>query len=291
MIDFQARRTLVLRATTEAEKLRIKCNLSRSAPVDPIDIAEQSGCEVRFMSLPSLEGIYSPEPIATIILGSERPAGRRAYTCAHELGHHVFNHGMRVEELKSDSQSVKATDEFLADMFAGILLMPKSGVLRELKIRNFDPTKLKPIEVFRLASFFGVGYSTLIEHMTWTLNLLNSQRRKELLNTEPKELKANYGGSPGCELVMADVGWTNRAIDLEVGDILVLPHRSIVDINSRLEHQGVVDGQPVFRVHKRGYSRAYSECSDWAANIRIAPKNYGGLAKYRFLDDPEEDNE
>ena len=291
MMDSQTRRNLVLKATTQAEKVRVKCNLSRSATADPIDIAEQRGCEVRFMSLPSLEGIYSPEPRATIVLGSERPAGRRAFTCAHELGHHEFKHGMRVEELNAGTQkSSNDKDEFLADMFAGILLMPKAGVLRELKKRNFDPKKIEPIQLFRLASFFGVGYATLIEHMTWTLSLLNSHQRKELLKTVPKAFKAIFGGDPGFELVIADEEWRNRAIDLEVGDMLALPRGATVEGNSRLERQGVVDGQPVFKVRKRGYSRAYSESNDWAANIRIAPKNYEGLARYRFLDDPQEDN-
>lgn len=291
MMDFQTQRNLVLKATAQAEKIRVKCNLNSSATVDPIDIAEQRGCEVRFMSLPSLEGIYSPDPRNTIVLGSERPAGRRAFTCAHELGHHEFKHGMRVEELNANIQkSSNDKDEFLADMFAGILLMPKVGVLRELKNRNFDLNNIEPIQLFRLASFFGVGYASLIEHMTWTLRLLRSDQRKEFLKTSPKIFKMTFGGDPGFELVIADEKWRNRTMDLEIGDVLVLPRGATVESDSRLEHQGVVDGQPVFKVRKRGYSRAYSESSDWAANIRIAPKNYEGLAKYRFLDDPEEDN-
>jgi len=68
MMDFQTRRTLVLKATAQAEKVRIKCKLGRLETADPVVIAEQRGCEVRFMSLPSLEGIYSPETTATIIV-------------------------------------------------------------------------------------------------------------------------------------------------------------------------------------------------------------------------------
>ncbi len=290
MMDFQTRRNLVLKATAQAEKVRIKCKLGRSATADPIAIAEQRSCEVRFLSLPSLEGIYSPDIKATIILGSERPAGRRAFSCAHELGHHEFKHGMRIEELNSGTQkSSKDKDEFLADMFAGSLLMPKAGVVRALKDRNFEPKKVEPIQVFRMACFLGVGYATLIEHMTWTLNLLTEQQRKVLLKTAPKALKSIFGTAPGFELVLADEEWSNRAIDLEVGDTLVLPQGSTVECDSRLKQEGVTDGQPVFRACKRGYSRAYSERSDWSANIRIAPKNYEGLARYRFLDDPEED--
>ncbi|KKL21020.1 hypothetical protein LCGC14_2449670, partial [marine sediment metagenome] len=176
MMDFQTRRRLTLKAAAQAEKVRVKCKQKQADPVDPITVAEERGCEVRFMSLPSLEGIYSPEPRSIIVLGSERHAGRRAFTCAHELGHHEFKHGMRVEELHTGGhESSNDVNEFLADMFAATLLMPKAGVLRALKTRNFDLKKIQPIQLFRLASFFGVGYGTLIEHMTWTLSLLTSQ--------------------------------------------------------------------------------------------------------------------
>jgi hypothetical protein len=52
---------------------------------------------------------------------------------------------------------------------------------------------------------------------------------------------------------------------------------------------GVIVGQPTFKAISRGYVRAFNESKDWAINIRIAPKQYEGLAQYRFLDDPAED--
>ena len=288
MMDFQTRRRLTLKAAAQAEKVRVKCKQKQADPVDPITVAEERGCEVRFMSLPSLEGIYSPEPRSILVLGSERHAGRRVFTCAHELGHHEFKHGMRVEELHTGGhESSNDVNEFLADMFAGTLLMPKVGVLHALNTRNFDLKEIQSIQLFRLASFFGVGYGTLIEHMTWTLSLLTSPHRKELLKTAPKAIKAVYGCEPKFGLVIADEGWKNRAIDLEVGDSLVLPIGATVEDGIRLEQQDVVDGQPIYKALKRGYSRSFSGNSEWAAHIRIAPRNYEGMAKYRFLDDPD----
>lgn len=92
-MDWKQRQQLASLAAMEASRLRLFAKIPRTAPIDPIETAIKCGCEVRFLSLASLEGIYSPEPSPTIILGSERPAGRRAFTCAHELGHHIFNHG------------------------------------------------------------------------------------------------------------------------------------------------------------------------------------------------------
>jgi Zn-dependent peptidase ImmA (M78 family) len=288
-MDSIARKQLVLKAAAQAEYVRMRCSINRLATVDPIWVAKQRGCEVRYMSLPSLEGVYSTAPRPVIILGSERPAGRRVYTCMHELGHHEFGHGMRVDELKSgEVHTSKDPDEFLADMFAATLLMSQASIRHSLKARGFDTTRLEPMQVFRLASFFGVGYSTLIDHMTLTLGLLSLHQRVHLKKIVPKELKAQFGCAPQSEVVLTDEFWLDRAVDMEIGDILVLHRGAIVEDNPRISQHGVIDGQPTFRAVSRGYLRAFHKNNDWAVNIRIAPKQYEGLAHYRFLDDPEE---
>lgn len=288
-MNTNARRDLILRAAAGAEKVRIECNIARTASVDPFLLAEKRNCEVRFMSLPSLEGVYSPTPRPVIIIGSQRPRGRRAFTCAHELGHHEFRHGACVEELNaSRSQKNKDPDEFLADMFAAFLLMSLGSVRRAFKDRNIQLQRVEPIQIFQLSSFFGVGYSTLIDHMTLTLRLLLPQQRESLLQTQPKDLKAKFGASPQSEVVLADKFWRGRAVDLEIGDILVLHKGAVVEDSPRLTRQGTIDGQEMFQATARGYIRAFHNNSDWAVNIRISPKYYEGLARYRFLEDPEE---
>lgn len=289
-MDPFSRKQIILKAASHAERVRMKCGVSRAAAVDPILLAEQRGCEVRFMSLPSLEGAYSPSPRPVIVLGSERPAGRRAFTCMHELGHHEFGHGMRMEELKAGRRySMEDLDEFIADMFAATLLMAKTSVHHSLRIRDFDTMNLEPIQIFRLASFFGVGYNTLIEHMTLTLGLLNRQQRENLRKTSPKQIKSHFGCSPQSELVMVDDFWQGRAVDLEVGDILVMSHGISMADNNHLSQRNIIDGQQTYQATSRGYLRVYRENNDWATHIRIAPNKYEGLACYRFLNDPEED--
>jgi len=290
-MDFSMRRKLTLLATSRAQIVRGKCNIQPIAPVDPIFIAEQRGCEVRFMSLPSLEGVYSTNPKSVIILGSQRPSGRRTFTCAHELGHHEFKHGTRLEELNPEiTHDYKDPDEFLADMFAASLLMSQISVRNALKDRQLQPIDIEPLQVFVLASYFGVGYGTLVDHMTWTLRLLTTKQRKHLLKTQPRALKAIFGGTPQTEVILVDKFWQDRAVDLEIGDTLVLPNGAIVDNASKLKSKGKVDGQETFAATSKGYTRAYNLLSGWAINIRIASKQYEGLAKYRFLVDPEEDS-
>ncbi len=289
-MDYHIRRDLTLRATAQAERVRIKNKIERTAAIDPIIIAEGQKCEVWLASLTSLEGVYSSNPGPAIILGSQRPAGRRAFTCAHELGHHEFKHGACIDELDVERFAKrKNPEEFLADMFAASLLMSKGSVRRAIKERKIRSELIKPIDVFQLSSYFGVGYSTLVEHMTWTLQIINSQQRKKLLRTQPKELKTLFGGAPQSEVILVDEFWRGRSVDLEIGDILIMQRDAIVEASSQLISQGTNNGQQTFQAVSRGITRAFSDNIDWAVNIRVAPKHFEGLARYRFLDDPEEE--
>ena len=54
-------------------------------------------------------------PRINIFISSLRPTGRQHFTCAHELGHHIFNHGMKIDELVSKKESSYNDDEFLVD--------------------------------------------------------------------------------------------------------------------------------------------------------------------------------
>lgn len=290
MMDFPTRKRLTLQAASQAQIVRVRCKVKHGAAIDPISVAETLGCEVRFMALPSLEGLYSPTPRPVIVLGSERPAGRRAYTCAHEIGHNEFKHGTRIDEFVNGSTlETYDPDEFIANMFAAFLLMPKSIIQKALKERQIQPQRIEPMQIFRMASHLNVGYGALINHTTWTLNLLGKQQCKNLLRTQPKELKTMFGGSPQGEVIIVDGLWQDRTVDLEIGDILVLHGDAVLDETSRLSFAGTVDGQRTYSAVSRGYARAFNEHGDWAVNIRIASKHYEGLARFRFYADPGED--
>lgn len=288
-MDSYTRKELTLQAAAAAEDIRVQCGIAYNAPINPINLASKRKCEVRFMSLPSLEGIYSPTPGPTIVLGSQRPAGRRAFTCAHELGHHEFSHGMRLDELNhTKCQRRTDPDEFLADMFAASLLMPSVGVRKAIKQKGFQIPSLTPLQIFWLSSYFGVGYGTIIDHCTWTLKIISNSQRESLLKTQPKKIKEYFGGSPQSEVVLVDDWWCDRAVDLEVADIIVLPTNATIKEGHHLSQENTVDGFQVFKAKSRGYDQAFMKDKNWAVNIRITQKHFEGLAKFRFLCDPEE---
>jgi hypothetical protein len=90
-------------------------------------------------------------------------------------------------------------------------------------------------------------------------------------------------------VLIVDRLWKDRTVDLEIGDILVLHGDAIMDDTSRLLFTGKIDGQKTYKAVSKGYARAFDEHRDWAVNIRIAPKHYEGLARFRFYPDPEEE--
>jgi hypothetical protein len=94
------RRQLAKDALMKALRLRRKMGISLEAPVCVFDLANEMGIEVRFVDVPSLEGIYSKWPEPVIIVSSLRPPGRQASTGGHELGHHEYGHGFCIDELR-----------------------------------------------------------------------------------------------------------------------------------------------------------------------------------------------
>src|SRR5258707_13603303 len=87
-------------AILEADKLRIQRGYTMFQPVNVFDICMSMDVSVRFIDV-SMEGMYTIREDGThptIILSNQRPLPRRSFTCAHEVGHHVFKHGNHIDE-------------------------------------------------------------------------------------------------------------------------------------------------------------------------------------------------
>src|SRR5260221_160696 len=95
------RRELAQIAVAQAMRVRKQLNCSLQSPLNVFDSCERLGVSVFFHDIPSMEGIYMPDaqPRPVIVVSSLRPGGRKAITCGHEFGHHVFKHGKQWDEL------------------------------------------------------------------------------------------------------------------------------------------------------------------------------------------------
>ena len=246
------------------------------------------GIVVRLHAFPSLEGIYSPGGKPTIILSTERPWGRMRHTCAHELGHHLFGHGTRVDEYGIDEHRRWDPQEFIADRFATGLLMPKLAVAAAAKRRGWNAASLSPEQAFVLAQEFGVGYTNFVSHLERTLKMMKS-RTAETLRRGGRKLRwlrcAVAGFDVGHDVFVGDEYWGARPMDIETGDIVVVPADAMFSGHcARVEREPT----PHIRAIAAGEGRLNLRTRRSAIRVRVSRRGFTGLAKYRHMDEPDD---
>lgn len=285
------RKELAQIAVAQAMRIRKQAKCSLHSPLNVFDLCERLGLSVFFQDIPSMEGIYMPDarPRPAIVVSSLRPAGRKAMTCGHELGHHVFKHGKQWDELIEDrSQSRRfEPDEFQADVFSSYLQMPKSAVSHALAIRNLDPEKCRAEDIFALSTFFGVSYDAFVTHLERTLSLIGMQRASELAAWKPKDLREALLGDPCPQnLFVVDLHWEDRAVDAEVGDSLIVPFGITLE-GDCAQVKAATNSRTVISATAPGIARV-SHSSGWCAFIRVMRKDYVGRAPLRFDEEADD---
>ena len=287
--DFD-RRALATKAMQAASATRAQANLDQHAPICIYGLCEMLGVTVRFNNI-NMEGMYQRGASPRIHLSSRRPLPRRAYNCAHELGHHVFGHGSSIDELREDAKENPWEDpkEFLADTFAGFTLMPIMGLRRAFAARDWRPETATAAHMFTIACDFNVGYSTLLTHLSASVDMISRARAAVLQRVTPKALRANILGVLTPEpLIVADLHRAGPTLDAEVKMLLLLPPGTETT-GASLAYERDLAGGRLFRAVRPGIAQATADKGAWAAFIRIAPEAYVGLAQYRHLeDDPNE---
>lgn len=280
------RRRMALEAARVAYEVRRKAEIPLDGPCCVFDLVERGGIELRFADLPSMEGVYYPAKPA-IIISSLRPAGRRAFTCAHEFGHHMYGHGEQFDELVEDRQTARTYDskEFIADCFAGALLMPKSAVLRGLSHRGLNLKNLHPHQIYAVASWLSVGYGALVHHMNRSLMMLTPEQVTALDKVRlPVIRKALLGFDCAEQLIVADEHWSGRPIDAQVSDLILFPADVVIE-GEVLEVAQRSSQGCVARAVSPGIGRVLRADTEWVHFVRISKKDYIGLARFRHLEE------
>ena len=288
------RRILATQALQAATATRAKAKLGQAEPICIYGLCETLGIVVRFNNI-NMEGMYQRGLPPRIHLSARRPLARRAYNCAHELGHHVFGHGSSIDELRENAKERPWEDpkEYLADTFAGFILMPIIGLRRAFSVRGWTPETATPTQMFTVACEFGVGYATLLTHLSAGVDMLSRRRASALQRVRPRALRMDILGSPTPQpLIVTDHYRTAPTMDAEVNTLIVLPPSTKVTGGGLTFERDLQAGR-LFRAMKPGIFQA--SAGDWAIFVRIAPvqnnEPYGyiGLAKYRHLEeDPDE---
>lgn len=281
------RQELARTALRAAIEMRKTANIPLEDPICVYDFAESLGIEVRFVGGSSFAGMFA-KGMDAVFVPSERPAGRRAFTCAHELAHWRFDHGERVEMLDFERDDRDVPEEILANFFAAYLLMPTRALKSLADARNINFSSLTALDAYRLACQLGVGYLTLLKHLRWSERLINQEHMEALQVHTPKDIRRELLAYDTLgHLVVADRQWRKVAIDLEVGDYAIVPHGVVVN---GMSAQRVSEGQHgiVIQAICPGISQAIGE-EDWANMVRVSRKQYVGRGTFRHLED--DDNE
>lgn len=280
------RRTLILDGAQAASDVRDQLGLDLIAPVDPYAIAEGLGIRVRFLPV-SMEGFYQNGNPPRIMLSALRPLARKAFTCAHEVGHHWFGHGSTIDELKADDrQDSEIPEEILANAFAAFLLMPTIAIRRAFNSRGWKPETVNPMQILTIASEFGVGYETLLTHLSVTLSDMPHSVRNDLGKWTPQRIRKRVLGHDDAHgLVILDHKQRATSVDLDQGYALAVPMGASVS-GAALDKGPSIEGFDIYDAVARG--RATITTAAWQTEARVAPTKFVGAANYRFLEDPDE---
>jgi Zn-dependent peptidase ImmA (M78 family) len=284
------RQVLAQEAQQKAIDVRRKAGFDLKSPLCIYGLCDKLNVKVKFVDI-SMEGMYLREAEPVILLSALRPFPRRTFSCAHELGHHVFGHGSTIDELIEEAKSSKVfqPEEFLADSVAGFLLMPILGVRKAFVSRGWDAASATAEQIFTVACNFGVGYETLITHMAYALKMITSSRASLLLKTKPKVIREKVLGRPSTNpLIIADAHWSMPTIDAEVGSLLLLPTGAEAANDTITIEEDHPKGR-LFKANRPGIVRVYCRDTGWAVFVRVSRYQFIGLSQYRHLEEVEDE--
>jgi hypothetical protein len=282
------RRALTYEAAQEAADARDAAGVQQDVPICAYDLAHALDARVRFVDV-NMEGFYERGPPARIFLSAHRPLVRRTFNCAHELGHHRFGHGSTIDELKlasaNKSQS-ELPEEVLANSFAGFALMPAIAIQRALFRRAILPSKAGPLDLYKVACDFGVGYSTLLTHMTFALDELSGGQLQKLEKWKPNDLRRMLVGYVDSSpvLIVDELGEALTA-ELECDYKLVVPTDSHIDGCGLVFEKSLSSGD-LYRAGTAGLTRV--QMKSRVIDIRVMPKKYIGRAQFRYMENTDD---
>jgi Zn-dependent peptidase ImmA (M78 family) len=283
------RRALANQGMVASIATRSKAKCDQKNPICIYSMCDALGVQVRFNNI-NMEGMYQKGMPPRIHLSARRPLPRRVYNCAHELGHHVFGHGSSIDELREDAKaSIKDPKEFLVDAFAGFLLMPTLGMRRAFAVRGWNPQTAAPLQLFTIACEFGVGYRSLVTHLSVSLSSISKGRADVLKRVQPKDIRTDvFGRETEDPLIIADSQWSASTVDSEVGTWVLLPKDARIEGDAFKYERDLQHGN-LFRSTRPGIARAETPDGSFAVFLRVARKEYVGLAQYRHLEDDSDE--
>ncbi len=122
-----------------------------------------------------------------------------------------------------DRFSSVPADEGLAALVARFVLMPRRAVILGFEKIGGNISSPTATDIFRVSSWLGVGYTSLLHQMHWTLNMLSSSEFQMLLAVRPQALKRKAAPATKWEkrkqFFEVCSCWEGERIHAEIGDV------------------------------------------------------------------------
>lgn len=268
-------------AARHALAARRRFGFALDSPCDVYELISKYGLALRFTNVSSLDGLYLNDGLlSSINVSTLRPSGHQRFTAAHELGHFLFGHGAHLDE-KIEIMESDSTEEAIADTFARHLLMPKRAVLKGFRSLGTSADTATPEQYYAVASWLGVGYSTLIQHTRWTLQLIDNARLHQLTLKSPQQIKRRQVPSVSWiarkELWPLASWWQGTNIHLQIGDIVTGIKSPSLDFFEIGDECAIANSVGQLSAVVRGGG---------SVTLNISKTDYVGMYQYRYLEEP-----
>jgi hypothetical protein len=188
-----------------ARRLHRSLGIDVTRRIDIFGVIKDYPLVLGFLPLRSAAGAYffEPEAQAGVVVNSNHPLPRQRYTAAHELGHHVLEHGTQIDPADLDllwrSGTAVSDQEKQAESFAAWFLMPRPLVEASLESLGISRPQSAE-EVYELSLRLGTSYQATAWHLM-NMHLASRDRVVSWLETQPREIKLNLSeGDPPASL-------------------------------------------------------------------------------------------
>lgn len=246
-------------------------------PICPYNLCEAMGFDLRFVNIPSFEGMYVASK-NLILISSVRPEGRKRFTCAHEIGHHVLGHGTIIDEILINGSNKKEEQE--ADFFASMLLMPSSAVNRTLNNFGVSSESLTEQDAYILSKYFGVSFEAFITHIYNNLRLISYKHYQTLKKSNLADIRFSISGlKTKNQIFKIGPWWDEKAIELEVGDYIVSNNELNIDGPKILECIQQNDFY-TYKAMSPGITRLFS--NSWSSFSKVSSSKFHGFFQYKY---------
>jgi len=119
--------------------------------------------------------------------------------------------------------------------------------------------------------------------------MINQGQRDRLGRITPKMIRTELLGEVvSTPLTVADQHWNSPTLDIEQEGLLILPPGVVVDASMLAPERELAVGR-LFRAAKCGITRVVIPGTQWATYVRIARRQYVGLARFRHLEETADD--